>query len=99
MKVKIDGFISYQKPDPWDGKDAHGFTFTAYNPNTFDSRFFVVQPYSFEFDVPDNFDPRPDLVRKLEAKKQKLKAEFSKSVMDIDRQINELLAINHTDAS
>ena len=47
------------------------------------------------FDVPDDFDPRPQQVAALEAEKQKARAEFHARVTEIDRQIQSLLAIEH----
>ena len=44
-------------------------------------------------DIPDDFDPRPGFVEQLKQEKEKLRAEFSKRVMEIDEKINSLLAI------
>ena len=96
MKVQINGFITYEKPNAWNGK-AHGFSFQYYDPADVGSTDRVaVQPYSFEYDAPDNFDPRPQLVKTLEAEKEKARKEFADTVMRIDRQINELLALEHS---
>lgn len=97
MKVQITGFITYRQPRAWDGPDAHGFTFLFYNPEEIggDDRV-VVQPHTFEVEVPDNFDPRPQMVKALEAEKEKARKDFAATVARIDRQINELLALEHT---
>jgi hypothetical protein len=50
------------------------------------------------FDVPDDFDPRPLQVKALEAKRAELHAQFAAAVTEINRQINELLAIDNTPA-
>jgi len=53
----------------------------------------VLMEHSFYVEVPDNFDPRPGQVAALKAKKEKVQAEFSKRVMELDEQINSLLAL------
>lgn len=52
-----------------------------------------VAEHSFEVDVPDDFDPRPQMVSALKAEKEKLRADFAREVTEIDRQINKLLAL------
>lgn len=95
MKVQITGFITYRQPMPWD-KDDHGFSFQSYDPTEFSKDRVMVQPYSFEYEAPDNFDPRPQMVKVLEAEKEKARNDFAATVARIDRQINELLALEHT---
>ena len=96
MKVQINAFITYRKPYEWE-EDSHGFIVTNYNPEHFnDTKEALVFPYSFEVDVPDNFDPRPALVKALEEQKKEAHKKFAETVMNIDRQINELLALEHT---
>ena len=50
----------------------------------------------FTVEIPVDYDPRPALVKNLEAKKTQARAEFAATVVAIDRQINELLAIECT---
>jgi hypothetical protein len=96
MKVQIKGFISYRKPYDWLDGD-HGFSIGSYNPDEFEHCDEVlVREQMFEVEVPDNFDPRPQLVKALQEKKEKARKEFAETVMQIDRQINELLALEHT---
>jgi hypothetical protein len=49
-----------------------------------------------EIDVPDDFDPRAQQIAALEAEKQKVMADYQKSVTDINRRISELQAITYT---
>ena len=58
-----------------------------------------IAEHSFEFDVPDNFDPRPGLIAGLEAQKQMIRAEFAAKVLEIDKQISQLLAIENAVAA
>ena len=96
MKVQIDAFVCYDKPHAWD-EDKHGFGIQMYDPSDVNStRNVLVFPKTFEVEVPDNFDPRQQLVKQLEAEKEKARKEFANTVMRIDRQINELLALEHT---
>jgi hypothetical protein len=75
-------------------------TFLTYDPAEFDKSNqyprVVVAKHSFEVDVPDDFDPRPQMVAMLRAAKEQARAEFAARVVEYDRQINELLAIENT---
>ena len=57
------------------------------------STYVPVMPHEFTVEVPADFDPRPGMVAALQEKKEKARAEFAALVVSIDRQINELLAI------
>ncbi len=48
------------------------------------------------FEVPDDFDPRPAQVKALEAKRREIEAQFAAAVTEINRQISQLQAIEHT---
>lgn len=93
MKVQIKGYIAYEKP--W-SKDDHGFKLLGFDPTDCGYGYALVREQVFGVEVPDNFDPRPQLVKALEAEKEKARADFAKRVMEIDRRINELLALEHT---
>lgn len=51
------------------------------------------------FEVPDDFDPRPAQIKVLEAKRAELNAQFAAAVTEINRQISQLQAIEHTEAA
>lgn len=55
-----------------------------------------VGPQEIEVEVPDHFDPRPAQIAVLEARKQKIMADFQQSVTDINRRISELSAVEYT---
>lgn len=93
MKVQIKGYIVYEQP--W-SKDQHGFRLCASDPTGVIDGWTLVREQMFEVEVPDNFDPRPQMVKALEAEKEKARAEFAKRVLEIDKRINELLALEHT---
>lgn len=52
-----------------------------------------IAEHSIEVEVPDDFDPRPQLVAHLTAEKQKVRAEFAARITELDTQINNLLAL------
>lgn len=90
MKITIKGYITCTQY-AWDTKPS--FSFYGFDPTTYDASTVKVMEHEFEVEVPDNFDPRPGQVAALEAKKEEMRAEFSKRVKDIDDKINSLLAI------
>ncbi len=53
----------------------------------------TVDVRDFEVEIPDDFDPRTKQVEALRREKQRISAEFSKRVTDIEEQINRLTAI------
>ena len=55
-----------------------------------------VGPQEIEIDVPDDYDPRAQLVAALEALKQKVMADYHKSVTEINDRISKLLALEYT---
>jgi hypothetical protein len=90
MKVTIKGYVTCTQY-AWDTKPT--FSFYSFDPTTYDQSTIKVMEHEFEVEVPDNFDPRPGQVAALEAKKEEMRAEFSKRVKDIDDKINSLMAI------
>jgi len=91
MKVTIKGYIAAQRHD-WQAEPS--FHFFGFPPDHSKS-LVVVRSHDLEIDVPDDFDIRLGLVANLEAEKQKLRADFAKSVADIERRISELQAIGY----
>jgi hypothetical protein len=56
----------------------------------------LIKPHEFVVEIPDDFDPRPAKITALRELKQDVQAEFSKRVLEIDKQIQKLLALeNH----
>ncbi len=68
------------------------FAFRPYEPSKTNGAV-VVCAHTLTFSIPAGWDPRPQQVAALVAKKEELRREFAKSVMAIDRQINQLLAL------
>lgn len=70
--------------EPWE--------FRHFEPSP-ESENVAVQPHTITVEIPADFDPRPSMVKALEAQKEKARAEFAARVVELDRQINELLAL------
>lgn len=55
----------------------------------------AVCPAEISFTIPEDFDPRPEQVKQLEAQKRELEAKFSAAVNEINGRIASLQAITH----
>jgi hypothetical protein len=55
-----------------------------------------VGEQEIEIEVPDKYDPRSQQIAALEKQKQKVMAEYQKTVTEINDRINKLQAIEHT---
>ncbi len=91
MKHTIKGYITYEKGH-WD--DAAQISFQAWKPSAkIFPNLVVVREHSIEVEVPDNFDPRPDMIANLREQEKKAMADFELTVNQIRKQISELQAI------
>ncbi|MGS1028810.1 hypothetical protein [Burkholderia glumae] len=95
MKVTINGFI-FARP-AHDG--SLNFEFSNYDVTKYDNQAAKVREHSIDFDVPDDFDPRPGIVENLEREKTNIRAEAEVRVTDINRLIQTLLAIDNHPAA
>jgi hypothetical protein len=91
MKVTVKGYL-HQCQYSWMSEPEFVLLSTLYKNNT-DYIPVRQEPYEFEAEVPDSFDPRPQQIAALEEQKRKLQAEFAQSVAKIDDQIKKYLAI------
>lgn len=94
--VEVKGYVVYDAFYARHGCDGgdyqRGFTFLTYRPQA-DKDKVVVREHTITIEVPVKFDPRPGMVENLKAQKEKARADFAALVVQIDRQINELLAL------
>ena len=60
-----------------------------------DEHYTLIGPHNFEVNIPSDFDVRSAKVANLRELKQSVQAEFAARVTEIDRKINELLAIEN----
>jgi hypothetical protein len=92
MKVKITAHIHYLKYS-WDTEGK--FEVFSFKFDDDDSRTYVGEQ-EIEVDVPDNYDPRAQQIAALEKHKQKVMADFQKTVTDINEKISKLQALEYT---
>ena len=91
MKHKITGYVTYEK-SKYDGKP--NIDFVTYKPTQkIWPDTVIVCEHSIEVEVPDDFDPRPELIKGLQEQQQKARADFEKLCTDIQRQISELTCL------
>ena len=95
MKVKTIAHIYFNQYS-WENKG--DYTVFSCKIDDTESRTYVGEQ-EIEIEVPDNYDPRAQKIAALEKHKQKVMADFQKSVTDINRRISELQALEHTDAA
>jgi hypothetical protein len=55
-----------------------------------------VSTQKIEIEVPDNYDPRAQKIAALESQKNKVMADFQKTVNEINERISKLQAIEYT---
>jgi hypothetical protein len=92
MKVKITAYIHYNKYS-WDDKG--NFEVFSFKFDDDDSRTYVGEQ-EIEVEVPDNYDPRAQQIAALEKHKQKVMADFQRSVDGINEKISKLQALEYT---
>lgn len=90
MKVTIEGFIVTRQ---YEWEDAPSFSWSAFGPTSCDKNCAVVGPHTIEFEVPDDFDFRPVRIATLQARKAELQAKLASELVNIDEQIQKLLAL------
>jgi hypothetical protein len=92
MKKQIKGYITF--------RDTYGrqeFDFLTYDPTQFaHNDRIVVRQETIEVEIPDDFDPRPEQVRMLQEQQQKVRAEMSARINELQERINKLLALEMT---
>lgn len=91
MKIKTTLYIYFCQYS-WETKGQ--FVPFAY-PHESDHYTFVCEQ-EIELDVPDNYDPRANQIAALEKQKQKVMADYQKSVAEINDRISKLQALEYT---
>jgi len=89
MKIKTTIHI-FQSQYPWD--DVQKYDIFSVKLDDSEHRAYIGEQ-EIEIDVPDNFDPREKQIAALEKQKQKVMADYQKTVTDINVRINNLKAI------
>jgi len=89
MKIKTIAHIHLQRYS-WEEKGEYRLASFKLDDN--ENRTYVGEQ-EIEIEVPDNYDPRAQQIAALEALKQKVMADYHKSVMEINERIGKLLAL------
>ena len=90
----INGYVTYEKGPHATKPRINFYTFKPKPENW--PYLVIVSEHSIEVEVPDDFDPRPELVKSLQEQQKKARADFEKLCTDIQRQISELQALEFT---
>jgi hypothetical protein len=95
MKIKTTVHIHYSQYS-WDETG----TFAVYPFKMKDSEHSTyVCEQEIEIEVPDDYDPRAQKIAALEQHKQKVMADYHKTMMEINERISNLQALEYTDAA
>jgi len=89
MNIKIMAHVHYQKY-AWQEKGE--YRLASFKLDDSAERTYVGEQ-EIDIEVPDNYDPRAQQIAALEALKQKVMADYHKSVMEINERIGKLLAL------
>ena len=81
MKVTVQGFIVAKQ---YDWEDATSFSWSAFDPTSYDKDCAIVGPHEIEFDVPNDFDFRPFRIAALEREKEAIRAKLAAELNRID---------------
>ena len=91
--VKISGTVYYDTKHIEGNENYPLYTFRVGRRGPPPPDCVPVIPFEFCVEVPADFDPRPQQIKALEAKREELHATFAAAVLEIDRRINSLLAL------
>lgn len=89
-KHKISGYL-YHVQYRWE--DTFQVKFSSSDTMGDGNSWTMIGPYEIEVEVPDDFDPRPGKIEALRVQEQDVRAEFSAKLVEIEKRINELLAL------
>ena len=89
MKIKTTAHVHYQKY-AWQEKGE--YRLASFKLDDSAERTYVGEQ-EIDIDIPEDYDPRAQQIAALETQKQKVMADYQKSVMEINDRINKLLAL------
>ena len=92
MKIKQTIHIHYSK---WDFEEQGEYIIYSHKFEDSDFRAHICE-CEIEIEIPDDFDPRPQQIAALEQQKQKVMAEYSVTLEDLNEKINKLQALEYT---
>jgi hypothetical protein len=89
MKIKTTVHIYHSKYE-WDDEAEYHVHSCKFDDTNYQVH---ICEQEIEIEVPDNFDPRTQQIEALEKQKQKVMADYQKTVTEINNRINNLKAI------
>jgi hypothetical protein len=89
MKIKTTVHIHHAK---WEWEDEAQYIVYSCKLDDSASIAYICEQ-EIEIEVPENYDPRAQQIAALEKQKQKVMADFTKTVTEINERINKLQAI------
>lgn len=92
MKVKTTVHIHYNQYS-WENKG--DYTVFSCKLDDTESRTYVGEQ-EIEIEVPDDYDPRAQKIAALERHKQKIMADYQKTLVEINDRISKLQALEYT---
>ena len=101
--INVSGFIYLTKAEIWETAMPEALagmtpTWVTYDP-TGQNEILLVIPHTLTIELPDEFDPRPAQVAKLQKEQVAADAAHHALTVEISRQINELQALEFTPAA
>lgn len=92
MKIKTTVHIFYNQYH-WEQKGQYIVLYAKIDET---ESFTYVNSQEIEIEVPESFDPRTRKIAALEKQKQKVMADYQKTVTEINEKISKLQAIEYT---
>lgn len=93
-KYTVEGFITYEKQS-W--RDKPDISWSVYDPTGKDwTDAVAVCAHSIEVEVPDDFNPVPQMVAALEEQKRQERLKLAQKLAELDEKISKLTCIEHT---
>jgi hypothetical protein len=95
MKVKTIAHIYHQQYS-WENQGS--YSIFSFKVGDTEHRTYVGEQ-EIEIEVPDDYDPRAQKIAALERHKQKVMADYQKTLTEINDRISNLQALEYTDAA
>jgi len=92
MKVKVTAHIYFSKYS-WEEKGEYLLFYAKIDDSETMAH---VSSQEIEVEIPDDYDPRAQQIAALEKQKQKVMADYQKTVTEINERISKLQALEYT---
>lgn len=93
-KHTIEGFVTYEL---YSWSKVPTISWSTYDPTDADwTEAVSVRAHSIEVEVPDDFNPIPQMVAGLEEQKRQERLKLAQKLAEIDEKISKLTCIEHT---